>query len=307
MPKKKRKPSLYNKLLKQFTKINDKLPEDRKLSISERRKIIREQLKPQFEGIAISKVRVKDIKESIFTELEKLPPKEICDINYLDISQYAFVEYFALDETISNLVPDCIYIKVSAGTYGETNIFNTRNYNYRSKGVREIVEEIRKEANQYPSGRFIFSAYKKLRPRRKNNGSPDNYYLDFILFIVDKKGREEPQGEAESVDYEVLKTRETSKIKTKIRNVIEDRLKKLKQEKDSSRRAKKTLKKNIDKFVEKTKKLNKQTKPRKTTISSWNNQFQKSVALLEKYFKEGKLTQKQYDMALERITKLYEE
>jgi hypothetical protein len=299
MPK--RKPSLYNKLLKQFTKINDKLPEDRKLSISERRRIIREELKPKFKDTPISKVRVKDIKEQIYKAVEKIPPKQICDINYLDISQYAFVEWFNLDDTVKELVPDCIYIKISAGEYGDTNIFNTRNYDYRRKGVRSIVEAIREDAKNVPSGKFIFSAYKKLRPRKKNNGMPENYYLDFILFIVDKKGNQSPQAEAESVEYDVPKTRENKKIKTKIRNVIEDRLKKLKQKKDSSRRAKATLKRNIKKFAEKTKSLNKSTKPRKSSVASWDKQFQKSLQLLEKYYAEGKLTKKQYELAKNRI------
>jgi len=177
-----RKPSKYNIILKQFTKLNDKLPEDRKLSIKERRKIIKEKLLPLYKDVPAYKLRLKKIKGVIIKEYDKIPPKEICDINYLDTSEFALVEWYSLDETISELVPDCVYVKVTAGQYGSTKIFNTRNYEYGRKGVRDIVEEIRPEARN-SSGKFVFSAYRKLRPNKRNNGDSENYYLDFVLFI----------------------------------------------------------------------------------------------------------------------------
>ena len=211
MPK---KTSTYNRILKEFTKINNKLPEDRKLSIRERRTIIREELLPQYKGIPQYKLRVKAIKSSILSAYEKIPPKELCDINYLDPSDFGYVEWFSLDETIRELVPDCVYVKVSADDYGITKIFNTRNYEYGRRGVREIVENIRPDAENN-SGRFIFTGYKKLRPRKRNDGNPENYYLDFVLSSVDSKGNETAYGDTEQVDYQVPKTRENRKIKTK--------------------------------------------------------------------------------------------
>ena len=132
MPK---KTSTYNRILKEFTKINNKLPEDRKLSIKERRAIIREELLPQYKGVPQYKLRVKAIKASILSAYDKIPPKEFCDINYLDPSDFGYVEWFSLDETISQLVPDCVYVKVSASEYGDTKIFNTRN----SGTVRRVI------------------------------------------------------------------------------------------------------------------------------------------------------------------------
>ena len=128
-----KKTTTYNRILKEFTKLNNSLPEDRKLSIKERRKIIKEQVLPAYKNQPKYKFRVRKLREDIVKIYDKIPPKEICDLNYIDPSEYAYVEWFSLDETIRELVPDCIYVKVTAGEYGETNIFNTRNYEYGRK------------------------------------------------------------------------------------------------------------------------------------------------------------------------------
>lgn len=297
MPK---KSSTYNRILKEFTKLNNKLPEDRKLSIKERRRIIREQILPKFKDLPQYKLRVKAIKTSIERAYNKIPPKEICDINYLDMADFAFVEWYSLDETISELVPDCVYVKVSAGEYGETRIFNTRNYEYSRRGVRDIVEAIRPDADNN-SGRFVFSGYKKLRPKKRNDGTPENYYLDFVLFSVDSRGDETAFGDTEEIQYEVPKTRENRKKKTKVNKVIEAKIKQLKAKKDSRRRAKKTLEKNIKTLQAVSKKSSK--RPTQNNQIQKLKQFNKTAELLEKYKKQGKVTEKQYEKELQRILK----
>jgi hypothetical protein len=298
----KRKPTTYNRILKEFTKLNNKLPEENKLSLKLRREIIKKVIMPQYKGVPKYKIKIKPLRNLIVREIEKVPPKEICDLNYIDPSEFAFVEWYALDETISELVPDCVYVKVTAGDYGETNIFNTRNYEYGRNGVRNIVEEIRPDADN-SSGKFIFSGYKKLRPRKKNDGTPENYYLDFVLFLIDKKGNQEPQGETESVKFNLPKTRETRSKKTQVKNIIEDRIKRLKSKKDSRRRARKTLDKNIKEFSVVAKRVAKAKKPNINTINAFNKRFIKAAELLEKYYAQGKLTKLQYEKNLEKITK----
>jgi hypothetical protein len=296
----KRKESNYNKLLKQFTKINNQLPEERKLSLKQRRDIIKNNLLPKYDEIPSYKQRIKGIKSDIFNQIDKVPPKEICDLNYIDDSEFAEVEWFSLDETISELVPDCVYVKVSAGDYGETKIFNTRNYEYGAKGVRNIVENIRPDANDN-SGRYVFSGYKKLRPKKNNDGTPENYYLDFVLFIIDKRGNANPVAVAESVEFNLPKSKETRTKRGKVKKIIEEKIKSLKSKKDSRRRAKKTLEKNIKKLKEITTKTVK--RPTVTNQFSKTKQFNKAADLLEKYYSEGKLTKIQYDTQLEKILK----
>jgi hypothetical protein len=300
---KKRKQSTYNRILKEFTKLNNKLPEDRKLSIKERREIIKKDILPKFKDVPAYKLRVKIIKSEISTQIEKIPPKEICDLNYIDPSEFAYVEWHSLDETISELVPDCVYVQVSAGEYGQTKIFNTRNYEYGRAGVRGIVDAIREDANEEPSGTFIFTGIQKLRPRKKNDGTPENYYLDFVLHYMDNKGNEEPYDDVEPVRYQLPKGRDTQKKKTKIRQVIDAKIKDLKSKKDSKRRAKKTLTKNITELTKKTKKVEKSQKPTPKMILNQQKQFDKTSKLLEKYYKEGKLTKLQYETAVEKLLK----
>ena len=96
----KRKPTTYNLILKQFTKLNNKLPEENKLSIKLRREIIKKVLLPQFKGVPQYKIKLKSLKGLIINEIEKVPPKEICDLNYIDPSEFAFVEWYALSDPI---------------------------------------------------------------------------------------------------------------------------------------------------------------------------------------------------------------
>ena len=302
-----KKITTYNRILKEFTKLNNKLPEDRKLSIKERRKIIKEQILPSYKDIPAYKVRVKKLKGEILKIYDKIPPKEICDLNYIDPSEFAFVEWFALDETIRDLVPDCLFVKVSAGEYGETRIFNTRNYEYGGKGVRDIVEAIRPDA-EGASGKFIFSGYKKLRPRKLNDGTPENYFLDFVLFVVDKRGREKPQAEAVEVEYEVPRTRDNRKKKTKVKQIIEGRIKALKVKKDSRKRAKKTINKNVDLFNKVSKRVAK-SKGKRTSYktAAWVREglklYRKTLAQNEKSYKEGKVTKIQYEKTKEKLAR----
>jgi len=297
-----RKKSLYNVILKEFTKINKKLPADRKVSIKDRRRIVKEQLVPQFQGTPTSRIRLRPLRAAINQAYEQIPPRELCDLNYIDVaSQFAYVEWFSLDETITELVPDCVFVKVSGGDFGTTRIFNTRDYQYGREGVRGIVENIRPMA-QNESGRYIFSGYQKLRPRKRNNGNPENYYLDFVLIEIDSQGRELPVAETESVRYEIPKDKETKKKKTKIKNLIEGKIKSLKQKREKKKRVKKTLDTKIKTFGQTIKKLNKRKNQDKARQDA-REQFLKALELLEKYKKEGKLTDKQYKAAFDKIFK----
>jgi hypothetical protein len=300
-----KKTTTYNRILKEFTKVNNTLPEDRKLSIKERRKIIKEQLLPKYKDVPAYKVRVKTLKAQLFKIYDKIPPKEFCDINYLDTADFGFVEWFALDETIRELVPDCIFIKVSAGDYGETKIFNTRNYEYGGKGVRDIVEAIRPDA-EGASGRYTFAGIKKLRPRKRNDGTPENYYLDFVLFSTDKKGRETAYGETDEVDYKVPRTKDNRKKKNKVRDIIEQRIKSLKVKKDSRKRANKTIDKNTAAYTKLNKQLSKMKKGTNRELQlrlKTQSLRERTKDQLFKAFSSGKITKLKYEQKMKQITK----
>lgn len=291
--KKKKKPTLYHRLLKESTKLNDRLPEERKLSLSERRKLIKNVLLPKYKKIPKSKHRVKDFQKTLEREFDKFPIRESCDVLYLDDDSFAIIEYFHLDETIAELMPDCVYVKVSAGSFGETKIFNTRDYEYNKNGVRDIVENIRAEAEN-SSGVYIFSGTKKLRPRRRNDGTPENYFMDFVLIVNDI-----PQADDTSVDYKLPKGVETKKKKRKIRQEIEQRVKKLKSKKDSRRRTKKIVEKKLKEVKASVKRAEKS--PTEYNQSKSEIQILKLMGYVTKSYTEGRMTKKEYDKLIDSL------
>jgi len=302
MPK--RKKTIYSVISKQFTKLNNKLPEERKVSYKDRRRIIKEDILPKFKGVSVSKIRIKPITAEINSSLSKIPPKEICDLNFIDVgSEYGYVEWFALDETIKEIVPDCIYVKVTAAQFGETNIFNTRNYEYSRSGVRAIVEDIRPAATN-TSGRYFFSGYQKLRPRRKNNGNPENYYLDFVLFEMDSSGNQIPWGNTDTTKFDVAKTKENSYKKKKIKNIIEKKIKGLSAKRQGRAKARKSVeqtKQNFGKIITKLSKRKDQNKAVQTARDILVIEIEK----LDKLKKAGKITDKQYKDAFDKIFSSY--
>lgn len=289
-----RKPTLYNRLLKQFTAINNKLPEERKLSISERRKIIKESLIPKFKNVPDYKLRVKSIKEQIFTEYEKVPPKEACDLNYIDPSIYGKpVNWFEIDEFLTEKVLECIYVRVNAGEFGKTKIFNTRDYDYYNNGVQKITEKIREVADNPKSRIKIYPVYmgiQKLKPRKRNDGTPENYFLDMVLYI-----NNHPMADEESTKFPLPKTKEVRKIKTKIKNVLDDRFKQLELKKQRKKRAKKTIAKNLQDLKQAGEKLKRSKNPHIATKTNFLNKFNKASDAIDKKYELGLITKAQFE------------
>ena len=294
--------STYSVISKQFTKLNKKLPEEKKIAYKDRIKIIKEEILPKFKGVPKSKLRIKPINAAIHAGIDKIPPKEICDLNFIDVAaEYGYVEWFALDETISEIVPDCVYVKVTAGQFGETNIFNTRNYEYNKSGVRAIVEDIRPAAAN-TSGRYFFSGYQKLRPKKKNNGKPENYYLDFVMFEMDASGNMTPWGSTDSTKFEPKKSKENTAKKKKIKTIIEKKIKGLSAKRQSRARARKSVeqtKQNFGKIITRLSKRKEQDKAVKLAREILLMEMEK----LNKLRKAGKITEKQYKDAFEKLFK----
>lgn len=179
----KRKPSVYNHLLKETTKVNNRRPKDERIPIKERRRIVREVLLPKYEDTPIYKIRVGPVKELVQKEFKKLPAEgwDVRIITGVDVGTFANIEYFDLDKKINDDIPYPVYVKVTAREYGETDIFKRSNYDYIESGVKDIVDAIREEASSESGTTFLFTGYAGVRPNRPDNGNPNNYYLDLIL------------------------------------------------------------------------------------------------------------------------------
>jgi hypothetical protein len=237
---------LYNYLLRELGNLNSKLPNQQKLSISSKRAIISKDVYPKYK--AQQTIALREIKKDLNKIVKALPPREICNPLYLSEAYLSFVEYYEIDNHIKTVLPDCLDIKIDANGYGKTKIFNTRNYSYYGDGVKKIIEKIREDAKNRPSGENpYFSGIVKLKPRRKNNGEPDNYYVEYILYI-----QNEPVSDDEQIDYELPK-KEKKKVE-EIKDYLADKFKTLQKEK--RKRIRKAIKSTPKKPAEQKKEIN---------------------------------------------------
>jgi hypothetical protein len=224
---------LYNYLLKELGNQNDRDPNQQKLSIAAKRKIVSQQLYPKFK--TQEKVLVSEIKRDLRTIVKALPPKEVCNPLLLPEQYLAAVEYYEIDKHISNFLPDCLDVRVNAGFIGKTRIFNTSNYNYYSNGVADLIDDIRDYLEGNDSGVAYFYGIVKLKPRKKNNGDPINYFVDYVLTINDT-----PQDNFEGIDYE--RTKKEEKAAQSISGYFQGRFKELQKDKRKRARASKKAK-----------------------------------------------------------------
>ena len=291
--------TLYNKILKEFTKVNNSLPEERKLSLSDRRKYIKEKIYPQFKGTDKTKVSVKDIRKEIVGVLDTIVPKEGCDVNFISPSIVANVGWFELDDFIRDVLPACIYISIDAGDFGKTKIFNTLNYNYTKNGVKNIVDNIRDFVNNDSGVDVTFTGQKKLRKGKTNDGTPENYYIEFILVI-----NSHPIKSIDPVLFNVPKSQK--KQVTSVKNAILSRVKELGNKKKRRKRARRTAIKNISNVRKLAKRqVNAKTVEFKRKLAYKKiKEYNRAIKQIQSAFNKGNLTVDQYNRFTNEINQL---
>ena len=313
MPKKKsikKKPTLYQKVSKKFTALNNKLPEEQKLSIERRRQIIKQNILPALSTTPKSKIRVKQIDEIIKGQIALIPTRDpnLCNLNYISPNQYQEIEWFEIDEFLQRRLPDCIYVKVSAGKFGSTKIFNTRNYNYYFNGVQQITENIRKEVDN-ESGSAFYSGRQMLRPKMKNDGKADSYYLDLVLYIQPKKGVATPQSPLGNITrytgQNQVEIKNIRKKATKVNNQLDKVLGKLTKEKEAKGRAFRQIKKDDKKL---TKIVNKKITPRNEfkVIEDFAKTYERAKKKLDNYLAKNLISKAKYDKAMASLKENYD-
>jgi len=261
---------LYNYLLKQLGVENKKYPKLQRLGIVERRKIVSQKLYPKFKKEP--KLLVSSVNRDIRGIIKGLPPKEVCNPLYLAEAYLSNIEYYEIDNHIRSVLPDCLDVRVNAGSLGKTKIFNTNGYQYQADGVRKIIENIRKELSENTSGLAYFDGVPKLKPRKPNDGNPKNYYIEFVLIIND-----EPKVDDTPVDFDLPK-KEKVKVE-KVKNYLSERF-------GSLQKAKRKRKREQKKAELKTPKEQKKqlTKEIRTVISA-----------LKRLLRSGQITEKQFE------------
>jgi hypothetical protein len=290
---------LYQKILKEFTRINNELPEDRRLSIQERRKYISERIFPEFKGTHPTKVGVKKIRKQVDSVLDTIIPKEGCDPNTLTPIAYTDIPWFDLDEQIRLVLPKCIYVRVDCDFIGQTKIFNTLNYDYKRSGLFKLLEKLREEVKNSSSASF--QGVRRLRPKKTNDGTPENYFIDFVLTINNKPTKS-------IVPIEYKPTKEQKKTATSVRNVIISRIKDLGNKKRRRVNARKTAIKNIKEIKTKNKRLkNAKSEGYKKKLAYQRlKDYLKTKKQLLSAFNKGNLTKEQYDKFVAEVDNLIE-
>jgi hypothetical protein len=289
---------LYNKLLHEVSVINEKLPEEKKLSISERRQLVSGKLYPEYKNVPARKLRLSDLRTRIFNLLKKAPRKPDCDVLAIPQEKLLDIDYYAMDEFIEQVLPKCIYIKVDAGEFGQTNIFNTREYKYYSSGVQQITNEINnklpnRDTNQIPK----YDGFFQLRPKKKNDGDPNNYYIHFVLIFP---GIKTPK--VEKVKIPKLKKTPKQKLKAQtVKKFIEERQKALKAEKSKVKNIRKSFLTQAKNFKISIK--DKYIKPYAEQIRKAKLEGEKKRA--KKYFDQKRINERQYKEILRQINKSY--
>jgi hypothetical protein len=291
MPNKKKRVSvaglkgirLYNFLLKELGEQNNKSKTKQKLSLATKRKIVSEQLYPKFK--AQQKVSKTEINKDIRGIVKGLAPKEICNPLYLSEAYLAFIEYYEIDNHIRTVLPDCLDVRVNAGYLGKTKIFNTNNYSYYSTGVKRIIENIRKELSDNKSGIAEFSGVVKVKPKRPNDGKPENYFVEFVLSINNT-----PEADNTPADFDLPK-KEEKKVE-KVREVLAERFNKLQKEK---RKRKRVAKKEAEK-----KELQKPAVQKKKIATEIRN----SINALRRLLKEKLITREQFEQQKKSLMQL---
>lgn len=275
---------LYNALVKELGEQNKKKPKKQPLSLRQRKEIVSKQLYPKFKG---GKFKVAELRKDINGIINALPPVEICNPLYLSEAFLSFVEYYDIDNHIRRVLPECLDIRVNAGQFGKTKIFNTSNYSYYGDGVQRVIESIRKKFTD-KSGRAYFNGIIKVKPNKKDDGNGENYFVDYVLYIND-----EPEADEEGTIYR-LPTKEDAKY-DKVQDFIAVKVNTLLKEKRRKRRAAK-------REAERKKAQEPQEVKKRT-----NQAIKDAIKSLRTLLKNNVITRKEYDIRrrdlLSRIVK----
>lgn len=116
--------------------------------------------------------------------MRRLPSRGVCDVLGIPAKTYQDIIYFEIDGLLTNILPPCIYVKINAGKFGATSIFNTRNFDYYKTGLSDITNRINLHARKSNKSFYEIAVYNGTvltRPQKLNDGTPENYYLEMIL------------------------------------------------------------------------------------------------------------------------------
>ena len=210
---------LYNKLSKDFAKLNAKLDPAYRLPIAVRRKIISETILKHFKGLP-AKFRTNAAIEQYINKILEATNSGLYDLRLLPTSAYSSCPYYEIDFRIRDFLPQGVETQVNAGNFGVTKIFNTSNYDYEESDVRNIVEAIRThlkgEGVSDESSVAEFVGMIMVKPNHRDDNMISSYYLEWRLYINENAEFSEPDiEEGEEPTVKAKKYKPTTKKEEK--------------------------------------------------------------------------------------------
>jgi hypothetical protein len=278
---------LYNLIIRQLTELNALQPYEKVLSYEQRRHLVKEIIYPYFKSLDKRKVTIKAIRAYILDELSKVKEAPERDVVLIDKAVYAIVQFFDLDNHIRDALPKGVFARANAGEYGRTPIFNTINYSYTGSGLRDLIEELRDIAvskKAYP----VWHGFLKTRPNHSDDGTPENYFIDYIL-AIDGKHMDDTTEAKFRPDKKVYK----QKIKS-IREIMQQNFK--------NKERKKIRRKNIDRrftkeraeLIRMAKRVAKNFKNKQVTIASFKEKKEALKQYVESAYHNNEISDRQY-------------
>jgi hypothetical protein len=292
---------IYNLLLKEISQINKHLPEDRKLSIKERRELISNKIYPKYKDQARSRIRLTPLRDKLLNTVRRIPKKEGCDVLAIPLDVYTDVPYYDIESLIENILPKCIYIKVDAGEFGQTSIFNTRDFSYYNTGLSDITNRINESVRNGETDRYIvYNGSINLRPGKKNDGNPINYFLEMILESSKKRKVKNPV--LLIIPTVKKKTKKQARSEANVKQYVRQQEKKLKQQKSVFKRIRKevlTAIRDIEQ-IRKSKFLKREAKAENT-----EQIYKGIIQRVKKHRTDGKLSESKYNSITKQIKAAY--
>lgn len=184
---KRRTQNVYQRALKKFTQLNNQLPDGVEIPYERRIKFAQE-ISAKFKGKPKSSILQSDIQKQVDSTIRNIFPRNLdeCNLAVALSSNAPWLEngfaYWQINSALEDL-PKCIYVRVSAGIYGNTE-FYMLDYNYTESGVRDIVEAIRERIGSLKSGEedtYYFSPVVQVFDGKENDGQASSYYLEYQL------------------------------------------------------------------------------------------------------------------------------
>lgn len=270
------------------------------MSMPERRALISKKIYPKYKQEARTRIRLTPLRDQLYRTIKRLPKKQGCDVLAIPPSTYSDIPYYEIESFTDNIVPDCIYIKINARTFGSTSIFNTRDFNYYSSGLSEITNRINEWARA--SGKknspvLEYNGFIMTRPGKKNDGIPESYYLEMILA---GPGRQ-PVTKQPKIPH-IKKTKAQERREANVKKYVISRMKSSRQAKSVFKKIKSAISKEIQ-SVERTMTLT--FIPKKQRLKIKEQSYHNQVKKIGKYLKDGKISEKKYRTFLKDIDKAY--